>query len=230
VTTNGDAREVAEAAEVEGIRYAVCREADLAELIPLVARTFATNDPPAVAVGLTADELEAYLARAAGDAGRDGLTIVARAVATGQLAGALLALDAAADPASIDGLSPKLEPVMGIFAALDAALDEELGGPQPPVAGQTLYLLMLAVADGFARRGIAQELVRACLANGARLGYRRAETTATNLVSQHIFGKLGFVTRAQVSYAGYRHQGRAVFASIADVGGPIAMARDFLAR
>jgi hypothetical protein len=44
-------------------------------------------------------------------------------------------------------------------------------------------------------------------------------------VSQHIFGKLGFVTRAQVSYADYRRAGVAVFAWIAEHGGPMAMVR-----
>ena len=85
---------------------------------------------------------------------------------------------------------------------------------------------MLGVADAFAGRGIAQELVRASLANGAQRGFRRAVTIATNPVSQHIFRKLGFAALATTSYADYRHDGKAVFASIADRGGPVAMARD----
>ena len=206
----------------DGIRYALCESADVPEVVRLLARTFAANDPPAVAVGLTPDELEAYLARAARGAGSDGLTFVARDLESGQLAGALLALDAATPPPSVDGLSPKFTPVMEIFGQLDA----EIPDASPPAPGRIVNLLMLGVADGFARRGIAQELVRTCLANGLRAGYRQATTTATNPVSQHIFRKLGFATRAGVSYGDYRRDGVAVFASIADAGGPMTMTRD----
>ncbi|HKZ91126.1 MAG TPA: GNAT family N-acetyltransferase, partial [Candidatus Limnocylindrales bacterium] len=65
--------------------------------------------------------------------------------------------------------------------------------------------------ERFERRGIGQHLVRACQANGARLGYRLAVVEATNRVSQHIFEKLGFVSRAQTLYADYRRDGIAAF-------------------
>ena len=82
------------------------------------------------------------------------------------------------------------------------------------------------VDDRFARRGIAQRLVEVSLANAVALGYRTAVTEATNLVSQHIFSKLGFATRAQASYGDYRGGGNATFASIADQGGIMSMARN----
>ena len=52
-----------------------------------------------------------------------------------------------------------------------------------------------------------------------------AVTEATNKVSQHIFRKLGFVERVRRSYQTHRFDGRAVFASIAEHGGPILMDR-----
>jgi len=204
------------------IRYAICDATDVPGVIGLLAATFAANDPPARAVGLTPGELEAYMERAAGAVATDGLTVVARDGASGLLAGAVLVLDGTTPPPQVDGLSPGFEPVMGIFGQLDA----NIGDAPTPQPGEQLNVLMLGVSAAFARRGIAQELVRAALANGRRLGYRAAVTTATNPVSQHIFAKLGFASRAQVLYADYRHHGLAVFASIADAGGPMTMSRD----
>jgi len=51
---------------------------------------------------------------------------------------------------------------------------------------------LLGVAEQFARRKIGQHLVATCLANGADRGSTMAVTEATNPVSQHIFGQLGF--------------------------------------
>jgi ribosomal protein S18 acetylase RimI-like enzyme len=211
--------------DTDGIGYAVCGRSDVPELIGLLSRTFAAHDPPAMAVGLTPEELAAYLETVTRTAADDGLTIVARDLESGKLAGVLLTMDAAVDQGPMDGLSPKLEPIMDIFDQLYALVVPSA----PPVPGEALNLLMLGVADGFARRGIAQELVRRCLTNGARHGYRRAVTTATNPVSRHIFGKLGFTTLGVASYADYRRDGVAVFASIADQGGPMAMEREITA-
>jgi hypothetical protein len=72
---------------------------------------------------------------------------------------------------------------------------------------------------------IGQHLVSACLANGAIKGYTSAVTEATNLVSQHIFGRLGFTKRAERSYGEYRLDGAPVFASISEHGGPMTMDR-----
>jgi ribosomal protein S18 acetylase RimI-like enzyme len=70
---------------------------------------------------------------------------------------------------------------------------------------------------------VAQQLVAACLEHGARRGYRVAVTEATNKVSQHIFRKQGFVARVWRSYQTYRFDGRKVFGSIAEHGGPMLM-------
>ena len=207
---------------VGGIQYSVCTPAELSELIGLLSRTFAANDPPAVALGLTAEDLQVYLSTYSATAGDDGLTVLARDPESGDMAGALLAFDTTADPGSAYELSSRFEPIMDIFSRLETQVAPSL----PTDPGEALSLLMLGVADAFARRGIAQELVRYCLAIGSQRGYRRALTIATNPVSQHIFGKLGFTTVATTSYADYRRDGVAVFASIADQGGPMLMTCD----
>ena len=59
----------------------------------LLSESFTRHDPPAVAVDLTPEEFEAFVSLWSPAAGAEGLTIVARDVATRRLAGALLTDD-----------------------------------------------------------------------------------------------------------------------------------------
>jgi ribosomal protein S18 acetylase RimI-like enzyme len=196
-------------------------------MIDLLAETFARHDPPAVVLGITQDDFKAYLSIICANAGDDGLSIVARDVESGIMAGALRTEDAARS-AQIDlaSLSPRFEPIFDLFGELEAKVDDV----DPIESGTTLHVFMLGVDERFSRRGIAQRLVEVALANGAAMGYGTAVTEATNLVSQHIFEKLGFSARAQASYADYRRDGIATFASIANHRGIISMARKPLER
>jgi ribosomal protein S18 acetylase RimI-like enzyme len=208
--------------EVSGIEYRVCLPDDTPEIGRLLAESFTKHDPPAVAVGLTPDEFEAFVTLWLPGAGTDGLTIVARDRGTGQIAGALLTDDAAAAlPQGVDGLSEKLDPIFDLLGQIDT----EYRDGRTIMSGQYLHLFLLGVAGQFTRQGIGQELVAACLRNGAAKGYISAVTEATNPVSQHIFGKLGFKKQAQRSYDAYRFGGSAVFASITEHGGPMTMDR-----
>jgi ribosomal protein S18 acetylase RimI-like enzyme len=209
--------------EDAGIRYAVCDPADVPELIRLLAQTFTESDPPAIAVGLTPAEFEAFVTLVAAPESTQGLTIVARDLASGVLAGVQLNEDAATPaPDGMDALSDKFEPIFELFGQLDDQLAES------PVTepGAVLHLFLVGVGSRFRGRGIAQRLVRAALAHGSAMGYTTAITEATNRTSQHICGTAGFTTRAQVSYADYRRDGVAVFASISEHGGPAAMVRE----
>lgn len=206
-----------------GIRLSICQEDDVPEMARLLAETFTQRDPPAVAVALTADEFEAFVRVVAASPRSQQLTIIAQDTASGAMAGALLAEDPVS-PAreGMERLSPKFDAIFGLFDQLD----ERTGatGSTPPEA--SLHLFLLGVSSEYMGRGIAQQLVTACLARGSEMGYRWAITEATNTVSQHIFEKLGFATRAVASYAEYRHDGIAMFASIAAQGGPKAMIRE----
>lgn len=209
--------------EVAGIRYSVCGPADVAEMSRLLAETFTRSDPPAVAVGLTPDEFEDFVTVVSQREMTKSLTIIARDLESGIMAGALLAEDAASPPPlGMAGLSDKFKPIFDLFGRLDAQVDE------PPItaAGEVLHLFLLGVDDRFAGRGIGQRLVTASLMNGADSGFGVAVAEATNRTSQHIFMKLGFAVRAEVAYADYRRDGVPVFGSIADHGGPMAMIRD----
>lgn len=209
-------------AESIPIEYGVYTVSDADEMAKVLGEVFSRRDPPAVAAGLTASEFEAFVRLFCPTAEADGLTIVARLASTGELVGALLTEDSAsALPDGMDRLSAKFDPIFDILGQLDA----EYRGNRAVRPGDSLHLFLLGVADRVAGRGVAQQLVAACLEHGARRGYRLAVTEATNKVSQRIFRKQGFVERVQRSYQAYRFDGRAVFASIAEHGGPMLMDR-----
>jgi ribosomal protein S18 acetylase RimI-like enzyme len=202
------------------IAYAIYQESDWEDMVRLLGEAFATRDPPAVAVRLTQSEFERFVRLLCGNAATEGLTIVGRSVETGEMIGALLAEDASSAAApGMEGLSAKFHPIFDILGHLEAAYR----GSQAITAGESLHLFLLGVAERFGGRGIGRELVAQCTANGAHKGYRMAVTEATNRTSQHIFRNAGFVERVRGSYRDHRFDGQAVFASIAEHGGPILM-------
>jgi GNAT superfamily N-acetyltransferase len=204
------------------INYSVYTRADADEMSRLLGDVFAHRDPPAVAVGLSPAEFEGFVRLYSEKADAEGLTVVARTTATGEMVGALLAEDAAsAPPDGLDRISPKFSPIFDILGQLDA---EYVGGRKRQL-GESLHLFLLGVAQGFGGRGIAQRLVAECVANGGRKGYSVAVTEATNKTSQHVFRKLEFIERVRRSYNDHLFEGQACFTSIADQGGPMLMDR-----
>jgi len=208
--------------ERAAVTCAIYRPSDASEMARLLAETFSRRDPPALAVGLTSSEFEGMVRLFCPRAGDEGLTIVARAAATGEMAGVLLSEDSASgSPDGLDRLTAKFDPIFDILGQLET----EYRGGRPPPPREYLHLFLLGVAERFAGQGVARRLVTACLENGMRNGYRVAVTEATNPTSQHIFRRQGFVERVRRSYGDHRFGGRAVFASIAEQGGPILMDR-----
>jgi ribosomal protein S18 acetylase RimI-like enzyme len=204
------------------IECGLFQSSDTAAVVQLLARVFSAAEPPAIAMGLTPADLERFVRLLCPRALADGLTIVARDFESQQIAGVLLTDDFAVPPVLAGGeISDKFLPIL---AMLDN-LDEQYRQSRSIVAGQSLHLFMLAVDEHFAGRGIAQQLVTACLANGRQKGYTHAVTEATGAVSQHVFRKLGFGDRFRVSYQDYRYDARAVFASIRDHEAAILMDR-----
>jgi len=202
------------------IEYGVCAEGDVDALCDLLAEVFSRSDPPAVAAGVTALEFRAFVQLLSPNADGEGLTIVARLADSRKVVGALLTEDGSSSlPDGMERLSPKFDPIFDILGQLD----EEYRGNSVNAYGEQLHLFLLGVSPEATGRGVAHELVRVCLENGSRLGYRTAVTEATNKVSQHIFRKAGFSERVTRSYNDHRFRGRAVFASIADQGGPVLM-------
>lgn len=89
--------------------------------------------------------------------------MVARSAATGEMVGALLAEDSGSEPpAGLEQLSPKFDPIFDILGQLDA----EYSSGQARRRGESVHLFLLGVALDHAGKGIAQQLVEECLANG----------------------------------------------------------------
>ncbi len=203
-------------------RYDLYQARDADDMARLLAGVFSQRDPPAYAVGLSAGEFEAFVRLFCPKAAAEGLTLVARRADSGEMVGALLTEDcASAMPEGLDRLSPRFDPIFDILGQLG----HEYWRERPPRFGEALHLFLLGVADSAAGKGVAQHLVARCLDHGKSRGYRLAVTEATNKVSQHIFRKQGFAERVRRSYASHRFDGRAVFTSIADQGGPMLMDR-----
>lgn len=206
----------------DSLRYGVFAAPDTDEMSRLLGEVFARRDPPAVAVGLCASEFEAFVRLFCPKADAEGLTVVARSPATGEMVGALLAEDSASEPpAGLDQVSPRLLPIFDILGQLDT----EYRAGRAVQRGDSIHLFLLGVVEGFSGRGVARRLVEECLATAVSRGYRLAVTEATNKTSQHVFRKQGFVERVHRSYTDHRFEGQASFRSIADQGGPMLMDR-----
>lgn len=186
----------------------------------LLAEVFTRHDPPAWAVGLTPAEFERFVQALLPQVTEEGLTVVARRCGTGELVGALIANDPARETAAgMETLSEKFAPIASILGELVTRY-RSIKQPKP---GQLLHLYLLGVAASAGGRGVAQQLVAACLDNGAHKGFKMAAGEATNPTSQHIFRKHGFEERGQILYRDYLFNGRHIFAGIAEFGGPILM-------
>ena len=202
------------------IEYGVYVPSDGDAMTKLLAEVFSRHDPPAVATGITASEFETFVRLLCPQVAVEGLTIVARLAGSGKLVGAALTEDSATSlPEGVERLSVKFNPIFDILSQLET----EYRGSRELHPHEWLHVFLLGVSDRVAGRGVAQQLVAACLENGRRRGYSMAVTEATNRVSQHIFRKQGFIERVKRSYGEHLFDGRKVFASIAEHGGPILM-------
>ena len=206
--------------EIDEIQYGICEPYDVNEMVTLLGDVFSRMDPPAVAVGLTPAEFEAFVKLFEAKAVEQKLTIIARSAGTREMAGALLTEDSASlTPDGMGGLSKKFDPIFNILGELEG----EYRRGDVPHPGECLHLFLLGVSRSWGGRGVAQKLVETCLQNGLQRGYRLAVTEATNNLSQHIFRKLGFTERVQRSYQDYRFEERSPFADIEQHLGPVLM-------
>jgi len=207
------------------VRYAVAQLSDSDEIVGLLAKTFSASEPPAVAMRLSCGEMKQFLRVIAPQIIPHQLTLLARAGASNQPAGVLLTDDFASPPAlNAAQISPKFLPIFSMLQRLD----DDFRAATPALPGTHLHLFMLAVSAQFAGCGVAQGLVKACLENGIRRGYRTALTEATGKISQHVFRKNGFADRCSIPYAEFAYEGRPVFASLREHERAILMDRSLV--
>ena len=204
--------------ELDEIHYGHLESEDLPEMAQVIGEVFSQFDTLGVAIGMSDEELQAFVLAFGAKAVAEGLTIIARE-RSGRLVGAMFSDDFATPPPDLENLPMSFAPV----GALLEELDEEYRRTQAMLEGSHAHLNMLAVLPALTGRGIAQNLVRLCMENAAKRGYRFAVTEANGPISQHIFLKLGFHERFMVSYQDFRFDNRPVFASIASTPGIMLM-------
>lgn len=205
-----------------GIRYGVLEEADADEMTVLLATEFARFEPMSVAIDLGDEPLMELVRLYLPKAVAEGVTIVARDPASGEVVGALLTDDFGTPvPDGVEHIE-RFAPIATLLEDLDVRYQQ--GKTIQP--GQYIHQFMLAVSRNATGRQIAQNLVHASLLNGQRRGYRMAVTEATGSISQHIFRKHGFQDRITTHYPEYRFEGEPVFASIQGHLGTILMDRE----
>ncbi len=208
--------------QIQLVKYDVANASDADEIINLLASVFSQSEPPAVAMGLSFADMKQFLQLVVPSVIPDGVTIISRSTSRGELAGALLT-DDFASPLDLDmsRISHRFSPILSMLERLD----EQFRKGKTVSAGNYLHLFMLAVNAQFAGQGIAQELVKTCIDNGSRKGYRTALTEATGKISQHVFRKTGFADRFSVFYRDFLYENKAVFGSIKEHEKAILMDR-----
>ena len=213
--------------ETETLSYEIFDLKDLDRVADLVGKAFTNSDPMAVTQLLSVKEFADYIKLIGGWIQEQQLTVVTKDKSTDEVAGVVIANDFASDfpsdfpltPENSRHISDRLEPIMELLESLEAQYKR--GKQIEP--GEYLYIHMLAVSPEYQRRKIAQNSIQVCLNHGIDRGFSCAFTEAANSVSQHVFGKLGFIPRHQINYQQFTFQGQKVFASIEGDTGTILM-------
>jgi ribosomal protein S18 acetylase RimI-like enzyme len=206
--------------ETQSVRYELFDINTLDEMAVVVAKAFTRFEPMAVAQDFSFEEFVDFVKLFGPKAAQEELTVLARDQETGQVIGALITDDlASTPPEAFEHLGEKFGPILALLDALDAQYKQ---GRSLRV-GEYLHLFMIAVMHQHTSKKVAQNLIRVCLENGLRKGYKTAVTEATGVISQHILRKCGFVDRLEIPYKTFTYQGSWVFASIEGHTGPILM-------
>jgi N-acetylglutamate synthase-like GNAT family acetyltransferase len=88
-------------------------------------------------------------------------------------------------------VSRKIEPMFALFDAMKY---------EP--AGKCLYVFSIA-SDG---RGLASQLLQHTIDEARKEGFKSILADCTNIKSQNLFERHGFVTRSEVTYGGFEHK------------------------
>lgn len=179
----------------------------------LVARVFARDEPLVRFLGITEQEMLQFTLQYYPKIATEGLSIIARDVASRAVVGARISEDLAIEPPDdlITELSPKFDPLFACLEQVGAAYFDQYR-PQP---GECAHMFMVAVADGYTNMGIAPRMNRLFFDLARERGFRRLVTEPTGNISQHVLrDKMGFNVLARLAYRDFEFDGRKVFAGI----------------
>lgn len=192
------------------VHISVLAPADVEEATDLLARVFPAREPLTRALAVSRAQFLPFARGVCAAAAGQGLSVVARA--DGRMVGLRVAEPW---PPPDEGAAPPaaLAPILEILTRLEQTFDRLY-----PPDGGTLHMQMMACLPEREGQGLATAMVRETLRLAAGRGLRRAFAEVTHGGSARVFERLGFSTRAEVPYATYTFEGRAVFADVAAVG------------
>lgn len=191
------------------IRYDLATPEGFVPAAQLVANVFSADEPLAVAVGQTADEIVSMLALTAPDALAERLSILASV--GGQVVGVAFATSFTWLPSDAAAAnSPNYAPI----GALLEELEQDFSARPRDELERCVHIHMLAVESTYRDRKIGRELLRLCVENARARGMTAAVSDATNPASRRTFEAAGFTAIGQTDYAQFAFEGRKPFAGI----------------
>ncbi|MBI2806278.1 MAG: hypothetical protein HYX68_14965 [Planctomycetes bacterium] len=214
--------------EILGIRYELYQATDLVEMAAVQAAAFTSGAEPVIgAVGASFQQFEDFIKLLGPLIERDGLTIVAREIASGAMVGSSIHLDMATEnPAEVRELE-WFAPALSLLDEMDALYLQQYWQGRHPGPGEMFHFCWGAVLPAFQGRHIDQRMVDVSIELGIARNYRTAVVEASGLASQHVFRKRGFAERVEIPYKSYLYRGQRPFASVAEVPSIILLDRAY---
>ncbi len=197
----------------DGIRYEMLSEANLDGAVRCVSATFTAEEPMARHLGITLADFEVFARAYYRQLMPQHLSLVAVDEERNQVIGVRVSEDYAKmdEGLVIEGLTPKFNP---LFALLDQ-LGDFFRAQREVTPGKYAHMSMVAVADGYTRRGIAPSMYRYFLEIVQGRGFSYAVTEPTGVISQHILlNKFGFQELHRIDYRDFSFDGDYPFSGL----------------
>ena len=170
-------------------------EAHMIFALDFTARVFADEEPTSVALGITKDDFADVFYDVMYKSVLSGFSYAADTVG-----GISIILNIPYDQfLEVEyNVMSKIEPMFALFDALKYTPRDKC-----------LYVFSIASDGGFASR-----LLRHAITEAKVRGFESILADCTNVKRQDLFAKLGFVTREEVTYGGFEHNGIYSFKNI----------------
>lgn len=195
------------------VAWSLYRGDDRRDAIEVLTQGFCHGDPVEAALSITPDEFRVMIGIEIDAIRDDDLSVISRDAQTARARAVAIAVDAASEP--VDSCAPasaKFDPI----ARISRILDERYRAGRSIAPGTDLYVFAVGVLPSLMRRGLGRAIIGAVLRNARERGYATAHAMTTNLASRRLFEGFGFEFSDGIRYQEYRHDGRAVFASVVD--------------
>jgi hypothetical protein len=194
----------------DGIRYEVLGAQHLDEAIRCLCVQFSEMEPMSCALRLSISDHLPFVTLVCQQAARDGLSVAAIDIESGELVGCMIAHDFMYPPAEgIETAARRLAPILALLDTLDERFR------QGRAISPRTHLHVLMVASRLPNRGISTTLYRVVQQRARSLGFQKLVVEPTGLVSQHVLvEKLGQQVAAEIVYASFVFEGERVFQTI----------------